>query len=95
MITIILNQVIIMKSIAKELKILIESQKLLIKESIQIDDLNNLLIIIETNKPVPIKYYSKNLIEIKTKLKCISCNKVAQYKSNDVCYCWIHAHSLV
>lgn len=72
-----------------------KSQKLIIKDPIQTDDIDILLILIDNNKPIPIKYYSKDLIEIKYKIKCTKCNKMGQYKLNNLHYCWIHAHSLI
>jgi len=78
------------------MKTLMKSSKLNIKESIKIDDVNSLLSSSENNKPIPITYYSKNLIEIKikNKNKCFYCNKISQYKCDDILYCWGHAHSL-
>jgi len=46
-------------------------------------------------KPIPIKYYSNNLIRISTNQTCCKCDKIADYKllnSTDL-YCWIHSHS--
>lgn len=78
----------------QEINNLIKSSKLYIKEKINIDDLNNLLLLFENNKPIPIKYYSKNLIEIKSKNKCSFCSKTCQYKCNDILYCWSCSHTL-
>jgi penicillin-binding protein-related factor A (putative recombinase) len=77
------------------MKTLVKSSKLNIKETIRIDDVNSLLTSSENNKPIPINYYRKNLIEIKIKHKnkCFYCNKISQYKCDDILYCWVHAHS--
>lgn len=83
-----------MELIINELKYLIESQKLSIKDTIEIDDINKLIILSESNNPIPIKYYSKNLVHVKGNNICICCNKVAVYKSNNSYYCWTHSHSL-
>lgn len=72
-----------------------ESPKLIIKNPINIDDINKLIISYESNNPIPIKYYSKNLIHIKNKAICKSCSKLALYKYNELYYCWSHAHSLI
>ena len=56
---------IIMENILEEMKTLVKSSKLNIKETIRIDDVNSLLTSSENNKPIPINYYRKNLIEIK------------------------------
>ena len=66
-----------------------------IKSSINKNDIDNLLVFFESEKPIPINYYYKNLIEIKNnKNKCNKCNKIAQYKYNNDILCWNHAHSL-
>jgi hypothetical protein len=85
-----------METILEEIKTLIKSSKLNIKENINIDDVNILLTSSENNKPIPINYYCKNLVELKIKntSKCLYCNKIAQYKYGDILYCWGHAHTL-
>ena len=44
--------------------------------------------------PIPIKYYSNNLIRISTNRTCCKCDKIADYKlSNSIeLYCWFHSH---
>ena len=45
-------------------------------------------------KPIPIKYYSNNLIRISTNQTCCKCEKIADFKllnSTDL-LCWHHSH---
>ena len=59
------------------------------------DDINNLIIRFENNKPIPLKYYNKELIELKkNKIACNSCKRIGQYKLDNKILCWIHAYSL-
>ena len=76
-----------------ELKISLKNTN--IKDKINIDDVNNLILTFEKSKPIPIMFYNKNLIEIKNlKNKCIYCERIGQYKYEEFIYCWIHAHTL-
>ena len=72
-----------------------KSTNIKIKESIEINDVNNLILSYEHNKPIPIMYYSKKLTEIKnTKIKCSHCTRIGQYKYENNIFCWIHSHTL-
>ena len=84
-----------METIIKELNNFISSPNLNLKSYIEISDVNNLIITFENNRPIPINFYNKNLIEIKNnKIKCNKCVKIAQYKCNDEFLCWTHSHSI-
>ena len=85
-----------MENILEEMKTLVKSPKLNLKDNIQINDINKLLHLTGNNKPIPIYFYSKSLIEIKfkNKVKCFKCNQPSQYKYGEEQYCWSHAHNL-
>ena len=79
----------------KELLVKIQDIKININNIYNNDDINNLIITFEKNKPIPLKYYNKELIELKkNKIVCNSCKRIGQYKLNNDILCWIHAHSL-
>lgn len=79
----------------EELNILMKSTDIKIKEGIDINHINNFIVAIEDNKPIPIIFYNKNLVEIKnSKNKCSVCKRVGQYNCDNVIYCWVHAHTL-
>jgi hypothetical protein len=42
-------------------------------------------------EPVPINNYSNILIYKKMDTKCIKCNDLAEYLSDDKMYCWKHS----
>ena len=66
-----------------------------IKNPIYIKDVDTLIMSIEENKPIPIMFYSKTLIEIKnTKTMCTICKKIGQYSYGNNIYCWVHAYSI-
>jgi hypothetical protein len=84
-----------MDKIVNEFKILVKNENIQIKDKINIEDMNNFIICIENNRPIPIIFYNKILIEIKNnKIKCCKCVRIGQYKCLEDVYCWIHAHSL-
>ena len=76
-------------------------QKLLhekIHDSIDIEFISNLFDLIENNKPIPIEYYTKNLIELSKTIdkKCNMkiCKRKALYlDEQNIYYCWIHCQS--
>ena len=65
----------------------IEKIKLL---KIDIDEVNYMFKILEENKPIPINYYTNNIIITKNKNNCKICNKKSNYIVNNNVYCWIH-----
>jgi Rps23 Pro-64 3,4-dihydroxylase Tpa1-like proline 4-hydroxylase len=84
-----------MNDIVNEFKIIVKNKNIQIKDKINIENMNNFITSIENNRPIPIIFYNKILVEIKNnKIKCIKCSKIGQYKCCDDVYCWIHAHSL-
>jgi hypothetical protein len=69
-----------------------------IHDLIDIKFISNLFDIIKENKPIPIKYYTKNLIELSktTDKKCDIniCKRKAFYiDEQNKYYCWIHCQS--
>ena len=60
-------------------------------------DINNMILQYENNKPICIFNYKKKLNILKNnKLKCNFCERTIQYcDTNNINYCWIHAHSLI
>jgi hypothetical protein len=79
----------------EEVKMILKSADIKIKEKIDTNDVNNLILSYEYNKPIPIIYYTKNLTEIKnTKIKCNQCTRIGQYKFENNIFCWIHSHKL-
>lgn len=84
-----------MQNIVEELKSIINNSNIKIKDTINIKDVNNLMLSIEENKPIPISFYNKTLIELKNnKNKCSLCKRSGQYSCENNFYCWVHAHSL-
>ncbi len=85
----------IMENTMEELNTLMKSTNIKIKESIDINMINNLIESIEEQKPIPIAFYSKPLIELKNnKQKCHKCKRIGQYSCDNNIYCWIHAQNL-
>ena len=67
-----------------------------IPDLIKVDYISNLFEIIEKNKPIPIEYYTKNLVELSndTNKKCNAtpCKRKALYLDDqNNTYCWIHS----
>jgi hypothetical protein len=79
----------------KSLKESVNIQEL--KPIIYTHDIDNMILQYESNKPICILNYKKNLTILKNnKLKCNFCNRNIQYlDTNNINYCWIHAHSLL
>jgi len=79
----------------KTLKDSINSKEL--KQIINTSDINNLILQYENDRPISISNYKKKLTVLKNnKLKCNFCYRTVQYcDTNNINYCWIHAHSLV
>lgn len=84
-----------MQDIMEELMLLMNLTNIKIKETINIKDVDNLILSIEKNKPIPIMFYNKILVELKnTKTICTLCKKIGQYTYRNNIYCWVHAYSL-
>jgi hypothetical protein len=64
---------------------------------INTNDINNIILQYENNKPICINNYKKKLTILKNnKLKCNFCDRNIQYcDSTNNYYCWIHAYSLL
>ena len=59
------------------------------------NEITELFSLVENGKPIPIKYYNKQLVELKKNtLPCVVCNKTGQYKCENNILCWTHAHNL-
>lgn len=65
-----------------------------IHDVIDTELINNLFEIIENSKPIPIEYYTKNLMELSktSNKKCDLdiCKRKAVYTDSHNCYCWVH-----
>jgi len=65
-----------------------------IHDKIDIELINNLFEIIGNNKPIPIEYYTKQLIELSDpndkKCNFKICKRKALYTDSYNNYCWIH-----
>ena len=70
----------------------INNIELIIPNKIDTEDLKELFNIFNTNKPIPIRYFEKNLVEKKT-IKCNKCSRRSLYTDNLNNYCWIHSQS--
>ena len=66
-------------NILKNINNMINSKKLIIKNPLIYDDINNLLKLIEQPQ---LNFYSKDLVEINSTNKCFYCNSISKYKFN-------------
>jgi hypothetical protein len=74
-------------------------EQIILKPSIELIDINNLIDSYEKGKPIGIINYQKNLIPLKnTKIKCLTCERNGTYfykkNNNEIICCWVCAHKL-